>query len=352
MQPRLDRRCKKAASEDKPLYPDELDVLREACRKIDEEKDGGRAWQMVCDISMTGIGSQNPEWKRMHSLVADNIHSCTAAYLTLNVQPPEAATGVFVGISHRVFLATTSHSIPQRPNGKLSFVGMRLKNLDDHVPAIADFGKDTDESLRDVAYLEIDPAFVTKLGKAPLPLSRIYPCRAGQQKTWTIVGGYPSEIIQNKQTGATRLDLQFNFQSWSNRVLIPGDWSVLPKVRPARGYRTVPDKTLDVFVAYPRNDEVDSCGTSSIEQLPEPFGMSGGGYWQPKRTKKSRIWSPDSYCLIAIQSKWWGLGRYLQATQIVHWLRLLWDRRPDVRADLEDAFPKVRWTLPGRPRLR
>jgi hypothetical protein len=67
--------------------------------------------------------------------------------------------------------------------------------------------------------------------------------------------------------------------------------------------------------------------------------LSGGGYWQPRSALDSTVWSPDKYSLIAIQSHWWERGRYLQATQIIHWLRLLWAKREDVRVALSNAFP-------------
>lgn len=345
---RLDRRCRRRQSEGVPLFPDEIEVLRWISRAIDKERNGGLAWQMVRDISLTGIDSRGSELELVHTAIAANIHDCTVAYVKLNSDPLTVATGMFIAIGTRVFLATTSHSLPAKPEGKLSFVGMPLTSLNESIPTVVDFGKDADETKRDVAYLEIDPAFVRRLDKHPLPLSRVYPCGTGQKKLFTIVSGYPSDRLRKIRAGKKRFDLQFNFHCWGNTILLPADWHILPKRRPAPDRRTQPDEHYDVFVPYPRNDDVISCGTSSVDALPEPFGMSGGGYWQPKRARKVRIWRPDSYCLIAIQSSWWGCGRYLQATQIIHWLKLVWNQRPDVRADLKEALPKVRWSAPGR----
>ncbi len=112
----------------------------------------------------------------------------------------------------------------------------------------------------------------------------------------------------------------------------------------------LPDQELDVFIPYLKDDEVVALGPlrhGMGDGLPEPMGMSGGGYWQPNLALKSEIWNPEYYSLIAIQSRWWGRGRYLQGTQIIHWLRLLWEQQPELRADLEAAFPDHNVTREG-----
>ena len=196
MELRLDRLCGKRRRAGAPLFPDEIDVLRFICREIDDEANASLAWQKVCDISQTRLDSQMAELPHVHSAIAANIHDCTTAYFQIGTNPLEVATGMFVGIGARVFLVTTAHSIPVKPNGKLSFVGMSSANVDENIPVIADFACDTDEAIRDVAFLEIDPAFVPKLKKRPLPLSRIYPCGPGESNSLTVVSGYPSQIVQ------------------------------------------------------------------------------------------------------------------------------------------------------------
>ena len=103
-----------------------------------------------------------------------------------------------------------------------------------------------------------------------------------------------------------------------------------------------PNEEWDVFIPYPRNDDFTALGPlkhQAGDKLSEPFGMSGGGYWQPQVALKRAVFTPEHYSLIAIQSHWWGLGRYLQGTQIIHWLRLVLSTRPELRSTLEQAFP-------------
>ena len=102
-----------------------------------------------------------------------------------------------------------------------------------------------------------------------------------------------------------------------------------------------PCKTLDVFIPRSIDDGFESIGpmpSLNTSQLSEPRGMSGGGYWQKIDTSTADVWLPDDYGLIAVQSRWWGLGRYLQATQIIHWLRLVWAKRPDLHDALKSQF--------------
>ena len=72
-----------------------------------------------------------------------------------------------------------------------------------------------------------------------------------------------------------------------------------------------------------------------------PFGLSGGGIWLvPGQT--GGVWSPTAAKLVSVQwsvesDKW----RYLRATRIMHWLRLLATAYPDTRDDIRALYPDI-----------
>ena len=318
------------------VYPDQVKVLEAICRLIDDEADANLAWEKVQRVEESGVYDQPPELDSLTQAVGHSILNSTIAYIDLKSR--ETATGVLIEIENRIFLATVAHSLPANPTGRLSFVGNKSTKYDENIPPVLSFGKDENHKLRDVGFVELERGFVeANFGKLPIPLSRVYPCGTGDEKAWTAVGGYPGgevrDIKDNVREIRTKL---FTMQCWSNTILPPQDWGVL-KGKASRD----PNDSLDVFIPYPRDEDFESLGPlrhQKPNELCEPFGMSGGGYWQPQVSLRREIFTPDYYSLIAIQSHWWVPQRYLQATQIIHWLRLLWEHQPNLRDALEDAF--------------
>jgi hypothetical protein len=336
MSGRLEELVRQSNSAEVTLFPDEVDLLAEICRRIDNEPDGEAAWRQVDGIELTGVFQQPPETNDVHRVIAHNILRSTIAYIDLKYG--KVASGVLVAVGDRVFLATTAHSVPARPTGRLSFVGDKSTSIEENIPRILGSAKDPQDEQRDVAYVELERAFVEdRFGKAAIPLSRVYLCGTGQNQLWTFVAGYPSAEIRSLKEAQRQVDTKlFTLECWSNKLLMSDRWDALEKKSRS------PDERLDVFIPRPLGDDFVSIGTAqnlTPGQLAEPFGMSGGGYWQPNPALRSNIWSPEHYSLIAIQSRWWGGGRHLQGTQIVHWLRLLWKHEADLRHLLEESFP-------------
>ncbi len=333
---RLDDLVQRSNATTTTLFPDEVDLLAEICRRIDSELDGEIAWRQVADIELTGVYEQPPETKDAHLAISHSILRSTIAYI--NLRDRTVASGILVAVGDRVFLATTAHSIPARPAGRLSLVGDKSTKIEENIPPILGSAKDPQEEQRDVAYVELDPAFVEgSFGKAAIPLSRVCPCGAGQDKWWTFLAGYPSAEIRSLQDVQQQVDTRlFTLECWANKLLMPDRWDALEQ-----GHRS-PDERLDVFIPRPMGDDFVSTGTTRgvvPGRLSEPFGLSGGGYWQPNLALRGSVWSPEHYSLIAIQSRWWGRGRHLQGTQIIHWLRLLWKHETDVRQIMQSSFP-------------
>ena len=336
MLPRLDAFVRKTNKHEIQIYPEQAVVLAEICRLIDNEPHGPSAWEKAVDVDKSGVYKPPPAHDEAQFLVSSSVLDSTVAYI--NRHEREVATGVLVEVDRRIFLATTAHSVPANPQKKLSFVGRESTAVDDRIAPIISSGTDSDYKQRDVGFLELERDFVTHtLKKRPIPLSRVYPCGTGQEGFWTYVGGYPSSEVVTSQSGRTMNQL-YTLNCWANNILMPTVWDVLTKdVR-------LPNQEYDVFIAYPRDEDIVALGPyqgKTPDQLPVPKGMSGGGYWQQRQKK---VWSPENYCLIAIQSRWWDWGRYLQATQIIHWLRLLWQHKSELRQSLENAFPEHEFT--------
>ncbi len=333
MTPCLKKHVAQANAHGTQLFPDELEVLAEICRKIDEEQNSQFAWKMVSDFEANCAMNRPEEFDELHHAVADNVQSSTIAYI--NLKSGKSATGILVEIDDRFFMATTAHSLPRSPVGNVSFVGRIPKPIDASAPCILSHGRDDNEELKDIAFLEIGREYTMGLAETPISLSRILPCGAGQEKHLAFVCGYPTEFVQDVNIHQGASGKQFAMLSWTNKLLMPNQWDVLPQKR------RFPDPSVDVFLPWPRNDDVQCHGLHQVESLVEPYGLSGGGYWQLHASSNRAIWTAENYCLIAIQSEWWELGRYLQATQIVHWLRLLWNQKAELRPTLELAFPNV-----------
>lgn len=336
MRARLTKFVAKINQSSAVVYPDEIEVLEEICRLIDDESNGDLAWEKVQNVELSGVYNQPPELDSLTLAVGHSVLNSTVAYI--NIKSREIASGVLIDIENRIFLATAAHALPQNPIGNLSFVGNKSTRLDENIPSILSFGKEEQHKLRDVGFVELEPAFIeTNCGKSPIPLSRIYPCQTGHESHWTCVGGYPGDEVRNIDDNMKRTRTKlFTMQCWSNKILAPSQWGVLE----GKASRE-PDERLDVFIPYPREEDFKSLGPLEHQKpnhLCKPFGMSGGGYWQPNSSLKRSIFTPDYYSLIAIQSHWWIPERYLQATQIIHWLRLLWKCQPKLREILEDAF--------------
>ena len=317
------------------IFPDEVDLLREICRRIDDEPDAVLAWTKVRDIERTEVFKQPSELIPLQQAVSFNLLQSTVAFV--NLDDGKAASATLVAIGDRVFLATAGHVVPARPAGKISIVGNKATGIRSNILPVLSYGTHSDEHC-DVAFVESTPDFIaTTVGKAAIPLSRLHPCGTGQDNHWTFVCGYPSqEIIElGHPLNDSRTKL-FTIECWGNKLLMPDRWGSLEiRDRP-------PSTEKDVFIPRPITDDFVSIGpwpTKSPSRLAEPYGMSGGGYWQPNLALRTEVWNPEYYSLIAIQSRWWGRGRYLQGTQIIHWLRLVWQRQSNVREILASAFP-------------
>jgi len=90
------------------------------------------------------------------------------------------------------------------------------------------------------------------------------------------------------------------------------------------------DSNVDLIVRYP-DDSPDIRDNSGMQsELPEPYGISGGGLWIHDDCQGD-LWLPDRCQLVGIQSSWLSDAEYVRLTRISYWLDLVRCNYPDLR---------------------
>jgi predicted RNA-binding Zn-ribbon protein involved in translation (DUF1610 family) len=262
--------------------------------------------------------------------VTDNISRCSLAYGFLNARgEEELASGTLVQIRDRQFMATVAHARPAHVeqvtfarNGKFLAPG----EWNGAIRRIANTGSDAD-----VAAIELAPETGVRLGIEAIGLDRICDLGPGTSETPARVIGYPSAWILSKKQARGFFALSYGCEPveayrWHGITKKANDF----------------DAGVDVFVFY-CDDVVDIGRTQAPGGLPDPRGMSGGGFWQrPAPTPTDRIWNPEDVRLFAIQSRWLVDAEFLRGVQIAHWLKLVADHYPDLADELTDRFPRLK----------
>jgi len=316
------------------LFPDDLRTLEEIAKEIDEENDPQKAWDLVAHVASTSALTRPSELGELHPALASNLNNCTVAYM--DVKTSEVASGTVVEIDKHVFVATVAHSLPPKPHGRISFISFVETPVDKTVAEILGHAKRESER-PDVGFLQIDPDFARSvLRKEPIGLDRLLPCGPGKKDFMAYLFGFPTDLIEKKANSPRERSLVFTGQCYMNLPIMPEEWA---HVHRSRSEFHQPDPDMDVYLPYPMDEEMLSRGARVKPDLSEPYGLSGGGVWQgPLRDE---VWAPEKYKLIAIQSTWPRKGRFLQATQIIHWLKLLWENCEHLRSTLAGAFPAL-----------
>jgi hypothetical protein len=109
------------------------------------------------------------------------------------------------------------------------------------------------------------------------------------------------------------------------------------------GAATIRDRynaDYDTYVAWPEGEVSPGSPDGWLKTLPTAPGMSGCGIWLVMHRDGS-IWVPDKMRMVAIQHSWHEGERWLRGTQIQHWLRMVADDLPDLRAEIALAFPNL-----------
>ncbi len=275
--------------------------------------------------------------------VGEFVRHRSVAFIFEKQGEAEIGSGTLIQIADKVFVATAGHTV--RPTQILEFMGengvfveMEVRNdgkdrrwSGKHAVPVLSYGK---HSLLDVGFFEINATGLSVLQRSAIELNQIsvQPIQYGRL---AIVFGYPSALKKERQFSARESAMRFASMTYANCVLDPSEWPAVPEDN------SEPNEDVDCFVRYSREDEMSVApigrfrGQSASglpDRLPEAFGMSGGGFWQSWVPNEGHVWSPSNYQLFAVQSTWYPKGNYLRAIRIRHWLDLIAESYPDLRA--------------------
>lgn len=81
---------------------------------------------------------------------------------------------------------------------------------------------------------------------------------------------------------------------------------------------------------------------NKTEVLPKLHGISGCGIWRIADWSRRGLqsWSPEDFCLVGIQHRWFPDLKYIQATRIAYALDLILDNYPDLEPAMSLVYPR------------
>ena len=292
-----------------------------------------------CGQPLTLGALRNPDFRPEAMAIAEaastasmhNLYPHTAAYVFINqAGEQKIGSGTLVEVSGRCFLATVAHTVPRNVADiwlvkKVQFVSperltcVTRREASDNI---------------DVAVFEIESRAVERTGMKPISLDRIHDGRTGNPDFKAKLLGFPDKwTCPNKPSPGV---LGFVALTYGCEPVEPSRWPAIS---------TIPgtfDEGRDIVFEF-NSDVIEYESDLPVPAgLPDPFGMSGGGLWQrSSAVKDTDIWTADDLCLFGIQSSWLIEKGFLKAVQIIHWLKLLADKYPDVHDELCDRFPRL-----------
>jgi hypothetical protein len=241
-------------------------------------------------------------------------HTC---FIAKNGGKPEPlGSGTFVQVGDRIYVATAKHL---------------FKDIAPHELIALYWGE---EDHRAGAYRKViacdehlDLAVIPTPDDMPqcgVPLGNLDLASPCTPDDFFVVSGIPGEkFVINEAT----------------KTVMVGHWSLgligLPGSAWPSSIERPSSNDVDMLFNYTERFALDASG-EPMRQI-APFGLSGGGVWSvPGRT--DGVWSPTAAKLVAVQwgvesSKW----KYLRATRIKHWLRLLASAFPETRSAIAAA---------------
>jgi len=246
----------------------------------------------------------------------------------------EVFSGTLVEIGDHFFVATASHCVhtPLSPS-RYWILGDRPHYKSDGIPVIiAGYGMPGDRP--DVGILEVDwDSLARHSTKTPCPIERIQIAGIGRPNRIVSLVGSPGQYVEPESRGEAR-GFKSVVISYSTVPIGASEW-------PTFGANPPLDQNIDILLEYPGGvDHTTRLDTGAALELPHPGGMSGGGLWD-QGFDTGTMWSTDNAFLFGIQSAWFPNRRYVRAVQIKHWLRLVHQHYPDLRAELDQRFPDL-----------
>lgn len=230
----------------------------------------------------------------MSRAAAALLHGRTAVFV--KEENGHIASGTIVGIRGHVFVATAGHTVPEDAV-RLTFVGKgSYLHLREHPTLdIRRFSRFSESEGMDVGLIELDANAPSRLDLQAISLDNIVDSKNGSpnRKGWVI--GYPFDysVFDQPYKGVR----QYRSLCYGIEAIEPRRWAMVSRKRSNL------DADKHVISWYEREDIVDLDSAPDVDHAPEPFGMSGGGFWQSaKSTQDDDLWHLESISLFAIQS--------------------------------------------------
>ena len=231
-------------------------------------------------------------------------------------------SGTLIQIGSRFFIATAGHNLTDVPDKSLYYVyGEEM--VYEQLPFIRRKPLANErEPDPDVGYIEVSSEIATSMTeKEFIPLNRIRPYIAAWP-TRVFLTGFPAEMVQVESA----LKNKFNLSAIGYLTEIKMDKE--------------PDgKSKDIYIDY----ELTSVFVEKQlgMEMPEPFGLSGGGLWALPIIDQTKLWRPSDTTLIGIERSWLKESSCVCCTQIQHWLKLVANDYPDL-TEIIDEFLRAK----------
>jgi hypothetical protein len=226
-----------------------------------------------------------------------------------NSEPCEIGSATCIQIAGRNFLATAAHVILPYPDEQLLIVHQGVGPLP--IMNRGTRGGSTNDT-DDVAWLEVSADTAARIEKTFIPLSHLHISLTHDPELWTLMYGFPSKLID--KTKLAQQELGVTPLAYSTGTIAPENWP------------SDCDPSSDVVLNYP--DKNNRLENGREYQLPDPHGMSGGGFWFVT-PKTGSIWHPEAH-LFGIDRAWWPHRRFARGTQVRRWLNVLGEDIPEL----------------------
>lgn len=248
-----------------------------------------------------------------------------SAALLLRTNPNALDIGSAVGIqiAGTFFLATAGHNlkgldrrhIEAIPAGRLNLPLLPVRGMGIH--------RLSETENIDVAWIELDLSVHDKPGIAFVSLNQMGASSKTQGLQPCFVQGFPAEMVHEVSNS-------------EHRFLVESD-GFLTLLIPSDSWRTQHRSLVDIAVEYPPHD-----GSLHDRGVPDPPGVSGGGFWLCPRFEDYLVWTPDAARLLGIARGWWRSEKELVATRIECWLELVSEDFPHIRPQIREAQDRIR----------
>ena len=228
-------------------------------------------------------------------------------------QSPRIGTGTCIQVGERFFVATAAHVLTGHGAGEIRLVTQRDEH--DGLVEIVGMGRrgGGEYDKVDIAWIELDPRSAARLPKKFIQVHSLRPYCRHLDSDLVFLLGFPSARVVSERMPDGRQWL--DFQPVGRTTLEFEEQPVIGR------------DEYDFFLRYPDRGVSDMDGKPVAAS--DPHGVSGATVWAVE-INEHRIWLPERARVIGIQHSW-SRGKWLRATQVQHWLRLLSEDVPQLR---------------------